>query len=156
MSRGPLNHGVKDGGRAGIGLPHLTNTIQEKTMADRDQTASEPELLAATAGADGVQNGALLIDVRSELTRERVGGIPGAIVVDRERLPELFGADSPDRLAGLHSAEHPIVVVCGSVNGSRPVADWLLEHGHTNVGHIEGGFDAWKDAGLPATPGTGA
>jgi len=124
-----------------------------------DQTTTTPEttgseLLTAAEGAEWVRGGAVLIDVRSLPTRERVGGIAGAIVVDRERLPALFGADSPERLTEVHSDEHPIVVVCGSVAGSQPVADWLLEHGHTFVAHVDGGFDAWKAAGQPVTPGT--
>ena len=117
-------------------------------------TAVEPTLLDAAAAAEWVRNGAVLIDVRSQPTRERVGGITGAIVVDRERLPELFGADSPEQLTQVHSEEHPIVVVCGSIAGSRPVADWLLDHGHTAIAHVDGGFDAWKAAGLPVSPGT--
>ncbi|MCU1446220.1 rhodanese-like domain-containing protein [Cryobacterium sp.] len=126
-------------------------------MTDQTTTTpatAEPELLDAEAAAAWVHNGAVLIDVRSLPTRERVGGISGATVVDRERLPELFGADSPERLTQVHSDEHPIVVVCGSVAGSRPVADWLVEHGHTAVAHVEGGFEAWKVAGQPTTPGT--
>ncbi len=126
-------------------------------MTDQTETTTatgEPELLTATEGAEWVRGGAVLIDVRSRPTRERVGGIAGAIVVDRERLPELFGADSPERLPQVHSAEHPIVVVCGSVAGSQPVADWLIEHGHSAIAHVDGGFDAWKAAGQPTTPGT--
>jgi rhodanese-related sulfurtransferase len=126
-------------------------------MSDQIETTPvtrEPDLLAAAEAAVWVHNGAVLLDVRSEPTRERVGGIAGAIVVDRERLPQLFGADSPDRLPQVHSDQHPIVVVCGSVAGSQPVADWLVEHGHTAVAHVDGGFDAWKAAGQPTTPGT--
>jgi rhodanese-related sulfurtransferase len=126
-------------------------------MTDQTTTTpatTEPELLSAVEGAEWVQNGAVLVDVRSQPTRERVGGIAGAIVVDRERLPELFGADSPERLSQVLSAQHPIVVVCGSVAGSQPVADWLVAHGHTAVAHVEGGFESWKAAGQPTTPGT--
>jgi rhodanese-related sulfurtransferase len=36
------------------------------------------------------------------------------------------------------------------------VADWLVEHGHAAVAHVDGGFDAWKAAGQPVTPGTEA
>lgn len=117
-------------------------------MAEDNTTLSEPELLNAREAADWVRNGALLIDVRSQPTRDRVGGVAGATVVDRERLPEFFGADSAERIVAADAAELPIVVVCGSVSGSRPVAAWLLEHGHSHVGHVGGGFDAWKDAGL--------
>jgi rhodanese-related sulfurtransferase len=128
--------------------------MTDNTTITPDTT--DPELLTAEAAAEWVRGGAVLIDVRSQPTRERVGGITGAIVVDRESLPELFGADSPERLVQVRNAEHPIVVVCGSVAGSRPVADWLLEHGHTSVAHVDGGFDAWKSAGQPITPGTEA
>jgi rhodanese-related sulfurtransferase len=125
-------------------------------MTDQPTTTPatvEPELLTAAEAAGWVHNGAVLLDVRSQPTRERVGGIAGAIVVDRERLAELFGAHSPERLPQVHSDEHPIVVVCGSVAGSQPVADWLVEHGHTAVAHVDGGFDAWKAVGQPTTPG---
>jgi rhodanese-related sulfurtransferase len=128
--------------------------MTDNTTIPPDTT--DPELLTAEAAAEWVRGGAVLIDVRSQPTRERVGGVTGAIVVDRERLPELFGADSPERLVQVTSAEHPIVVVCGSVAGSQPVADWLLEHGHSSVAHVDGGFDAWKAAGQPVTPGTEA
>jgi rhodanese-related sulfurtransferase len=128
--------------------------MTDNTTIPPDTT--DPELLTAEAAAEWVRGGAVLIDVRSQPTRERVGGVTGAIVVDRERLPELFGANSPERLVQVTSAEHPIVVVCGSVAGSQPVADWLLEHGHSSVAHVDGGFDAWKAAGQPVTPGTEA
>jgi rhodanese-related sulfurtransferase len=128
--------------------------MTDNTTIPPDTT--DPELLTAEAAAEWVRGGAVLIDVRSQPTRERVGGVTGAIVVDRERLPELFGADSPERLVQVTSAEHPVVVVCGSVAGSQPVADWLLEHGHSSVAHVDGGFDAWKAAGQPVTPGTEA
>lgn len=131
----------------------MTDITDITDITDTTDT-TEPKLLTAAEGADWVRDGAVLIDVRSQPTRERVGGIAGAIVVDRERLPELFGANSPERLAQVHSEGDPIVVICGSVVGSQPVADWLVEHGHTAVAHVDGGFAAWKAAGQPVTPGT--
>jgi rhodanese-related sulfurtransferase len=124
------------------------------STAEINEAAPEPELITPEEGASRVADGALLIDVRSEATRLRVGALSGAVVVDRERLPELFGDDSPERLNDLRSGDQPIVVVCGSVDGSRPVAEWLAENGFDNVAHVEGGFPAWRDAGLPTEPGT--
>ena len=43
------------------------------------------------------------------------------------------------------------MIVCGSVNGSGPVAEALAARGYTYVSHVDGGFPAWKEAGLPAT-----
>ncbi|PJJ62315.1 rhodanese-like domain-containing protein [Compostimonas suwonensis] len=119
-----------------------------------EATTSEPPLVDPQDAATRVDAGALFIDVRSQPTRERVGAIPGAIIVDRDRLTEHFDDASPERIAGTGDPERPIVVICGSVDGSRPVAQWLLDSGRPNVVHVEGGFPAWKAAGLPTTPGT--
>ena len=43
------------------------------------------------------------------------------------------------------------MIVCGSINGSGPVAEALAARGYTDVSHVDGGFPAWKEAGLPAT-----
>jgi len=100
----------------------------------------EPALISATDAADRVAAGARLIDVRSEKGRAAAGALPGAEIVDRERLQETFAGAS---------TEQPVVVVCGSINGSGPVAEWLVEHGFEDVAHVEGGFPAWKESGLP-------
>jgi rhodanese-related sulfurtransferase len=31
------------------------------------------------------------------------------------------------------------------------MAQWLLENGYTNVSHVDGGFAAWREAGLPVS-----
>ena len=75
------------------------------------------------------------------------GEIPGAALADRNDLDALFGpAENP-----VISLDTPVVVVCGSPNGSGPVAAALAQRGYTNVSHVDGGFPAWKDAGLPAS-----
>ncbi|GAA1446888.1 rhodanese-like domain-containing protein [Leifsonia poae] len=131
----------------------MPNTPLEDTAT---AVAAEPELITPGEGAARVEAGALLIDVRSQATRDRVGALTGAVVVDRERLPELFGKDSPERLIQLASTDQEIVVVCGSVDGSRPVAEWLGANGFGQVAHVEGGFPAWREAGLPTGAGTEA
>jgi rhodanese-related sulfurtransferase len=39
----------------------------------------------------------------------------------------------------------PIVVICGSVNGSGPVTQALLKKGFVDVVHVEGGAAAWPE-----------
>ncbi|WP_432843962.1 rhodanese-like domain-containing protein [Dactylosporangium sp. CA-092794] len=78
--------------------------------------------------------------MRSAPRRAADGVIPGAVIADRNDLPAVFGAVAVDT---------PVVVVCGSVNGSRPVAEALIADGYTDVAHVEGGYAAWRDAGLP-------
>ncbi|MET7772679.1 rhodanese-like domain-containing protein [Nocardia sp. NPDC005366] len=60
-------------------------------------------------------------------------------MTEREVHPEIIALDQP-------------IVVCGSVNGSGPVASGLLERGFIDVVHVEGGFPAWQEAGLPTDP----
>ncbi|NDO88456.1 rhodanese-like domain-containing protein [Cellulosimicrobium composti] len=106
-----------------------------------------PPLQTATDAAATVADGALLVDVRSAQGRAAHGEIPGATLVDRDDLDALFGpADAP-----AISLDTPVVVVCGSPNGSGPVAEALARRGYAHVSHVDGGFPAWKDAGLPAT-----
>lgn len=116
----------------------------------------EPALVPPSLAAAAVAGGALLFDVRSAPTRDRQGGLPQALLADRTRVAEQFGLDSPDRFPAVTSLDQPIVVICGSENGSRPVAEELVAQGFTNVVHVAGGFPAWAAAGLPATPGDGA
>ena len=102
-------------------------------------SANEASLISP---ADAAAATATLIDVRSEKSRVEFGTIAAAIVVDKADVKTEFGAENRDR-------DEPIVVFCGSVKGSGPVVDELKELGYTNVSHIEGGYPAWKEQGLP-------
>jgi rhodanese-related sulfurtransferase len=104
---------------------------------------------AHDAGAK-VAHGALLVDVRSAGGRASHGEIPGATHADRDDLDALFGPTT----APVVSLDTPLVVVCGSERGSGTVARALVERGYTNVSHVDGGFPAWRDAGLPASAPT--
>ncbi len=111
--------------------------------------AAAPALRAPVEAAAEVARGALLVDVRSAGGRASHGEIPGSTLLDRTDLDALFGpAHAP-----VISIDTPVVVVCGSENGSRPVAEALAARGYT-VSHVDGGFPAWKAAGLPAEPPT--
>jgi rhodanese-related sulfurtransferase len=113
-------------------------------MSSTDPAA--PALKPAADAAADVAHGALLVDVRSAGGRAAHGDIPGATLADRTDLDALFGpAHAP-----VISIDTPVVVVCGSPAGSGPVAEQLAARGYT-VTHVDGGFPAWKAAGLPAT-----
>ncbi|WP_158375939.1 rhodanese-like domain-containing protein [Cellulosimicrobium cellulans] len=111
--------------------------------------AAAPALRPPVEAAAEVARGALLVDVRSAGGRASHGEIPGSTLLDRTDLDALFGpAHAP-----VISIDTPVVVVCGSENGSRPVAEALAARGYT-VSHVDGGFPAWREAGLPAEPPT--
>ena len=106
-------------------------------------------LVTAAEAARRVDAGALLVDVRSAAGRAGAGEIPGATVVDKSAVDAAFDLASDAHLPAVTSLDLPIVVICGSVLGSGPSAA-LLAKGFRDVVHVEGGFPAWKAAGLPA------
>jgi rhodanese-related sulfurtransferase len=121
-----------------------------------EQAGALAPLVTASEGAERVAAGAVLIDVRSETGRQTGGELLGAIVVGKDEVASKLSVDSPDRIAAVDSTTTPVVVVCGSVHGSGPVAAQLIAWGYSNVVHVEGGFPAWKAAGLPTgAPATG-
>ncbi|MEV4419776.1 rhodanese-like domain-containing protein [Patulibacter sp. NPDC049589] len=123
----------------------MTDTTTACDLPSTPETPTAAVLVSPVVAAAAVRGGARFIDVRSAGGRERTGGLPEAEIVDRERLEETFDDHEPGR---------PIVVICGSINGSGPVAEELIRRGFTDVVHVDGGFPAWKDAGLPTTEAT--
>ncbi|GCD21559.1 hypothetical protein CTKZ_31210 [Cellulomonas algicola] len=123
-------------------------TAPAEDLSLEDAGALAPLVTPADA-AERVAAGAVLVDVRSDAGRARTGAIPGATVVDRYAVDTDFDLASAAHIAPVVSLDTPIVVVCGSVRGSGPVAAELRARGFTNVVHVEGGAPAWKDAGLP-------
>ena len=84
---------------------------------------------------------AVLLDVRE--TKEYEGGrLPKAVHIP---LSQLAGR-APDlaKLAG-----RPVVVYCDRGNRSRMAGGQLAKQGFTDVYNLNGGFRAWKAAGLP-------
>ena len=113
-------------------------------------------LVSAQEARDRVASGALLVDVRPDEARARIGTITAATVVDRYTVATAFDLGSTNRLASVVSNATPIVVVCGSVRGSGPVAAALSEMGFTDVVHVEDGAQAWLDAARASSePSTG-
>jgi rhodanese-related sulfurtransferase len=84
---------------------------------------------------------AVLIDVRE--TKEFEGGrLPKAVHIPLSQL-DSRGSELA-RYAG-----RPVVAYCLSGNRSRMAVRALARLGFTDVYHLQGGYRAWKDAGLP-------
>lgn len=114
--------------------------------------APVPELISAQEAADRVAAGALIVDVRPERFLADEGRNALATWVDRKNMAAYFTPEGEHYVAEeLADSDREVIVMCGSIKGSRPMAQWLLENGRTNVSHVDGGFSAWKEAGLPLT-----
>lgn len=94
------------------------------------------------------EEGALLVDLREPAERQEHGAIPGAIEAPRGMLE--FWADPA---SGYHREEfrpdRRIILHCASGGRSALAAVTLQQLGFEDVAHLDGGFAAWKQAGMP-------
>ena len=94
-----------------------------------------------TAAAALLDSGAALLDVR-EPDETAGGSAPDALLIPRGTL-EL------NIEARLTNPAQTIVIMCAGGTRSALAAKTLQDMGYTSVVSMAGGFNAWKDAGLP-------
>jgi rhodanese-related sulfurtransferase len=97
------------------------------------------------------QGAVLLVDIRESEERVEHGGIDGAIHVPRGMLE--FAADPTS--AYFRDEFDPgrrTILFCASGGRSALAADALLALGYAGAAYLEGGLQAWREAGLPVEP----
>jgi len=95
------------------------------------------------------QSGALIIDTRSTEDRGRDGIVPGSLHIPRTVLEWRAAPDSRWRSPHIGGVERKVVVLCDHGYSSILTAATLVELGFAGAGDVIGGFEAWRDAGLP-------
>jgi rhodanese-related sulfurtransferase len=123
--------------------------LLQEARARLDRVGPEEALQAVE------REGALLVDIRSELQRERDGTIPGAIYHPRNALEWRAdpASDHHDpRLSG--DLDRRVILFCDGGYQSSLAAATLLDLGFTRATDLEGGFVAWREADLPLEPPT--
>jgi rhodanese-related sulfurtransferase len=126
-----LIEGVLDGGIeawVGAGLPTTSTPLRSIWAAD-----------AALRG------GAVLIDVR-EPDEVADGAVPDALAIPLGSLR--------DAVDGVPK-NSPVIVTCGVGERAISAASILEREGFTSVASLDGGMDAWRDAGLRVVSGAG-
>lgn len=94
------------------------------------------------------QAGAVLIDTRPEESRETEGRLPGAVVIERTVLEWRLDPASEARLP-FASYDMHVVIVCNEGYSSSLAAATLQDLGIQMATDMDGGYRAWKAAGLP-------
>ena len=120
--------------------------VAERTI-DELVAEARRRLPARVRAADlpaAMSAGALVVDTRSEAQRRRDGGLPGAVVVERNVLEWRLDPASPHRLPDAGDYERQIVVVCDEGYASSLAAASLQELGLVNATDLEGGYQALK------------
>ena len=114
-----------------------------------DRARSQIERLEPTEAAAAVERGALLVDIRSDLERERAGIVPGSLHIPRTVLEWRIDLESPWRSPYVGGLDQQIILFCDQGLSSSLAAATLVELGFRSAGDVIGGFEAWRDAGLP-------
>src|SRR6185436_20687395 len=93
--------------------------------------------------------GAVLVDIRSELQRERDGVVPGSVFFPRNVLEWRCDPASPYRDERVSDASRTLIVMCDEGYQSSLAAANLRRLGFDDATDLDGGFRAWLAAGLP-------
>jgi rhodanese-related sulfurtransferase len=121
--------------------PAGRRTVDEVLAEARSRLKRLDPLEAAAAAADG----AVLVDTRPASLRAADGEIPGAL---EWRLDPASPARLPVASYGLQ-----VIVVCDEGYASSLAAVSLQDLGLRGATDLAGGFQAWRQAGLPVTSG---
>ena len=120
------------------------------------EAAGRIERLSPVDALEAAQAGALLVDIRSELARERDGVVPGAIHVPRTVLEWRFEPEGSWRNPQVSDLERQVIVLCEHGYSSLLAAVMLARLGYIRACDVVGGFEAWRKAELPTRQGAAA
>ncbi|MFF9404567.1 rhodanese-like domain-containing protein [Streptomyces anandii] len=129
-------------------------------MSEKRPTAGIDELLeqvrqgyerveAPEAHAAARAGEALLVDIRYAALRDRDGLIPGALVIERNELEWRLDPRGSHRVPEATGHDLRVVVICNEGYASSLAAVSLHQLGLHRATDLVGGFQAWREAGLP-------
>lgn len=121
-----------------------------RTLADLLRHASAAiERLDPVEAHEAMLAGALLVDIRSDLARDRDGIVPGSLHIPRTVLEWRVASDSTWRNPSVVGGGQRLILICDHGCSSTLAAATLVELGFHRAGDVVGGFAAWREAGLP-------
>ena len=115
-----------------------------------DEARTRLDRLDAREAYDAVRAGAVLVDIRPQINRDMEGGLPGAVVIDRNVLDWRLDPASDARLP-IAGYDLHVIVVCNEGYASSLAAAALQNLGIQRATDHVGGYRAWRAAGLPTT-----
>jgi len=129
-----------------VAPPRRAKTVDQLLSEARATLPRRPSPAEALA-AQG--QGALLVDIREDDQRRDGGLIPGALVLARNSLAWRCDPSSPWRDAAITGHDQRLILVCQEGFQSSLAAATLQQLGLHRATDLDGGFVAWREAGLP-------
>jgi rhodanese-related sulfurtransferase len=108
--------------------------------------------LSPVQARQAMRSGAALIDIRSDRQVARDGTIAGALVIARNVLEWRLDPASGHRHPQAPGLTDHVILLCDEGYQSSLAAATLQQLGFTRATDVDGGFQAWRQAGLPVTP----
>jgi rhodanese-related sulfurtransferase len=113
-----------------------------------------PKRLSPAEALEEMSFGARLIDIRYLEQRMVDGIIPGAFQINRNELEWRLDPVSEWRDARIAQEDYQqrLIILCNQGYASSLAAAILQNMGLQNATDVDGGYQAWKEAGLPWAP----
>lgn len=149
------------GTAASARLAPVSEASHRANRADADESAISRHLERARVGLerltperafDELRGGALLVDTRTFEQRRVQGDVPGALRIDRTVFEWRLDPTGPWCIPEVSGVDARIIVMCRQGFSSSLAAASLQAIGLARATDIIGGFEAWRDAGLPVAP----
>ena len=134
-----------------MGQTLARSTIEDLLAQARAELGHRPSPAEAHTAAEAGE--ALLVDIRAGDVLARDGRIPGASHQPRNVLEWRADPDCPWRDEEIADLDAPLVLFCSQGYASSLAAQTLRRMGFTRVTDMDGGYDAWRAAGLPTEGG---
>ena len=126
---------------------------QRRTLEELLQAAAAAiKRLRPEEAAAAMARGAALVDIRSDLDRERDGIVPDSLHIPRTVLEWRLAADSAWRNPFAPDLDEQVILMCDHGCSSLLAAATLVELGFAKASDVIGGYSAWCDAGLVTAP----
>ena len=126
-------------------MPKSIDELLEEARARLDRVTPEQ-------AQRELERGALLVDHRTLEQRREHGDVPGARVIGRTVLEWRLDPQSLYREPEVIDHDVRIILLCQEGYSSSLAAATLRELGLERATDVIGGFEAWREAGLPIGP----
>jgi rhodanese-related sulfurtransferase len=143
-----------NGGRAPSDLPAPAPRAHPRSIDDiLAEARRRLRRLGPFEAQAAMENGALLVDIRTQAQRAEQGHVPGSLHIERNVLEWRFDPQSAAKLPQATGYDVQVIVMCVEGYTSSLAAASLQDLGLASATDLEGGFRAWQRAGLPTIPG---
>ncbi|MGO9079440.1 MAG: rhodanese-like domain-containing protein [Streptosporangiaceae bacterium] len=124
----------------------MARTTIDDLLADARRDLDRPGPQQAEAA---MRRGAAIIDIRTESQIAQDGRVPGALLIARNVLEWRLDPDSGHRHPDAPQLGDEVIIMCDAGYQSSLAAATLRQLGFSRATDLNGGFQAWRSAGLP-------